>query len=570
MNTQNNLNLDVNYLEVVTCTYNELCNIKKPVNGRLYHTSDTNEFFFDWNNKRHKMSVFTTDYNVSDENLITKTELTNWLNENDYVTNVSLVDELVRIIGSPLENIITLNALEDYANEHLLTKSELGLLDNPMQFAEDVRTLKAANENFWNTMSSLANTVDEVRTIANEKITSGELNTVLNDYLSKEEIENIYLSKDEAGNVYVDNEKLANIIRDYVTKENLQSNYHSKNEALETFAKKTDLNNYETKQSLQEQYLKKNDANVIFATKTDLESYDTKEDVNSKLGNYVKKSEANAFATKTEVESNYVKKSKLSEYSKNSDLETFAKKIWVNEYFLKKTETSNFVNKTYFNEKIRDYVTKEYVNGKLENYLTAEQISNSYLQKNSLAGYLKMSDISEELSSFAKKIWVDEYYMRKFNLSDYMKSDEINRIFLKKTDAQNIYLSKTEAEDTYAKKTDIVNQTGDYIERDDLEPFAKKLWVDEYYMRKFEFEGFKNALILSTEYHTRTDFNNYYNTTKPQQGFYYLTNGGEDENTAEMWVIINNDDLKAKANLTAGTMEIKMKLDFEGPAALQW
>ena len=74
MNTQDNLNLDVEYLEVVTCTYSELCKIKKPTNGRLYHTSDTNEFYFDWNNKRHKLSVFTTDKSESSD-VVKKSEL---------------------------------------------------------------------------------------------------------------------------------------------------------------------------------------------------------------------------------------------------------------------------------------------------------------------------------------------------------------------------------------------------------------------------------------------------------------------------------------------------------------
>jgi Ca2+-binding EF-hand superfamily protein len=182
MNTQDNLNLDVEYLEVVTCTYSELCKIKKPTNGRLYHTSDTNEFYFDWNNKRHKLSVFTTDKSESSD-VVKKSELGAWLKKNNYITNLSLTDALVDVIGSPIENIITKQALENYSKNHLLTKEELNLLNEPLNLIDDIKTLKGTNKTLFSYCERLANQINEVRVIANDKISSGELNTRLNEYI---------------------------------------------------------------------------------------------------------------------------------------------------------------------------------------------------------------------------------------------------------------------------------------------------------------------------------------------------------------------------------------------------
>ena len=184
MNTQDNLNLAVEYLEVVTCTYQELCAIKTPTNGRLYHTSDTNEFYFDWNNRRHKLSVFSTQSSGAND-YVKKSELGTWLAENDYITNLSLADELVNVIGSPIENIITKQALDNYASNYLLTKDELNLLNEPLNLIEDINNLRNTDRNLYSYCDRLASQINEIRTVANDKISSGELNTKLNEYLKK-------------------------------------------------------------------------------------------------------------------------------------------------------------------------------------------------------------------------------------------------------------------------------------------------------------------------------------------------------------------------------------------------
>ena len=598
MNTQDNLNLDVEYLEVVTCTYSELCKIKKPTNGRLYHTSDTNEFYFDWNNKRHKLSVFTTDKSESSD-VVKKSELGAWLKKNNYITNLSLTDALIDVIGSPIENIITKQALENYSKNYLLTKEELNLLNEPLNLINEIESLKSTDKKLFSFCERLANQVNEIRSIANDKISSGELNTKLGEYVKKSLADSIYLSKEDAGQLYIDEEEFVEKLKGYVTDKQLT-------ESLKPYQKKSEADSkYVTKSDLDNKYLQKSAASKTYATKSEVSNtYETKEGVDEKLSGYVKQEDTANFAKKSDVESSYVKKEELSKYETKSGaddkLTPFAKKVWVNEYFTQKTDLkrilndyatkeyivnqlstyatnksvddkiaqtnreiidienkfAKYVTKSQLDSKVAGFVTKSYADStylttkklndrlsvyektsdvddklneytkneefarRLKEYLTKTQISDTYVSKSSLKDYVKKSDVDFE--AFAKKIWVDEYYMKKFKLSDYLKADDIFEIFLQKSMADEVYLKKNDAEKTYAKIVDIIGlATSDVVTREESKAFAKKVWVDEYYMRKGQIEGIKNAMVLSQEFETERDLRN--SERNIQQGFYYLT-----------------------------------------------
>ena len=595
MNTQDNLNLDVEYLEVVTCTYSELCKIKKPTNGRLYHTSDTNEFYFDWNNKRHKLSVFTTDKSESSD-VVKKSELGAWLKKNNYITNLSLTDALIDVIGSPIENIITKQALENYSKNYLLTKEELNLLNEPLNL---INELKSTDKTLFSYCEGLANKINEVRTIANDKISSGELDTKLGEYVKKSLADSLYLSKEDAGQLYIDEKEFVEKLKGYVTNEQLT-------ESLKPYQKKSEADSkYATKSDSDNKYLQKSVASKTYATKSEVSNtYETKEGVDEKLSGYVKQEDTANFAKKSDVESSYVKKEELSKYETKSGaddkLTPFAKKVWVNEYFTQQKDLkrilndyatkeyivnqlstyatnksvddkiaqtnreiidienkfAKYVTKSQLDSKVAGFVTKsdadstylttkklndrlsvyektsdvddklnEYTKNeefarRLKEYLTKTQISDTYVSKSSLKDYVKKSDVDFE--AFAKKIWVDEYYMKKFKLSDYLKADDIFEIFLQKSMADEVYLKKNDAEKTYAKIVDIIGLAkNDVITREESKAFAKKVWVDEYYMRKGQIEGIKNAMVLSQEFETERDLRN--SERNIQQGFYYLT-----------------------------------------------
>ena len=598
MNTQDNLNLDVEYLEVVTCTYSELCKIKKPTNGRLYYTSDTNEFYFDWNNKRHKLSVFTTDKSESSD-VVKKSELGAWLKKNNYITNLSLTDALIDVIGSPIENIITKQALENYSKNYLLTKEELNLLNEPLNLINEIESLKSTDKTLFSFCERLANQVNEIRSIANDKISSGELDTKLGEYVKKSLADSIYLSKEDAGQLCIDEEEFVEKLKGYVTDKQLT-------ESLKPYQKKSEADSkYATKSDSDNKYLQKSVASKTYATKSEVSNtYETKEGVDEKLSGYVKQEDTANFAKKSDVESSYVKKEELSKYETKSGaddkLTPFAKKVWVNEYFTQKTDLkrilndyatkeyivnqlstyatnksvddkiaqtnreiidienkfAKYVTKSQLDSKVAGFVTKSYADStylttkklndrlsvyektsdvddklneytkneefarRLKEYLTKTQISDTYVSKSSLKDYVKKSDADFE--AFAKKIWVDEYYMKKFKLSDYLKADDIFEIFLQKSMADEVYLKKNDAEKTYAKIVDIIGlATSDVVTREESKAFAKKIWVDEYYMRKGQIEGIKNAMVLSQEFETERDLRN--SERNIQQGFYYLT-----------------------------------------------
>ena len=510
-----------------------------------------------------------------------------------------MTDALIDVIGSPIENIITKQALENYSKNYLLTKEELNLLNEPLNLINEIESLKSTDKTLFSFCERLANQVNEIRSIANDKISSGELDTKLGEYVKKSLADSIYLSKEDAGQLYIDEKEFVEKLKGYVTDKQLT-------ESLKPYQKKSEADSkYVTKSDLDNKYLQKSAASKTYATKSEVSNtYETKEGVDEKLSGYVKQEDTANFAKKSDVESSYVKKEELSKYETKSGVDykltPFAKKVWVNEYFTQKTDLkrilndyatkeyivnqlstyatnksvddkiaqtnreiidienkfAKYVTKSQLDSKVAGFITKSYADStylttkklndrlsvyektsdvddklneytkneefarRLKEYLTKTQISDTYVSKSSLKDYVKKSDVDFE--AFAKKIWVDEYYMKKFKLSDYLKADDIFEIFLQKSMADEVYLKKNDAEKTYAKIVDIIGlATSDVITREESKAFAKKVWVDEYYMRKGQIEGIKNAMVLSQEFETERDLRN--SERNIQQGFYYLT-----------------------------------------------
>ena len=93
--------VDIKTMEMCSCIKSVLLD-EKIYNGRLYHTTDTNEFFFDWNDKRYSLNWINTseinEVNLSDvvrfgerisklnndANYINITTLKEWLDANNY------------------------------------------------------------------------------------------------------------------------------------------------------------------------------------------------------------------------------------------------------------------------------------------------------------------------------------------------------------------------------------------------------------------------------------------------------------------------------------------------------
>ena len=129
--TNKKSSVDIKIMEMCSCTKSVL--LKEEIyNGRLYHTTDTNEFFFDWNDKRYSLNWIDTDeireVNLSDvvrfgerisklnndANYITITTLKEWLDANNYrpyeepnlnIEDTSDVSEVIKSIQNWLSHI---------------------------------------------------------------------------------------------------------------------------------------------------------------------------------------------------------------------------------------------------------------------------------------------------------------------------------------------------------------------------------------------------------------------------------------------------------------------------------
>ena len=93
--------IDIKTMEMCSCVKSVLLT-EEVYNGRLYHTTDTNEFFFDWNDKRYLLNWINTseinEINLSDVvrfgerisklnndvNYINITTMKEWLDANNY------------------------------------------------------------------------------------------------------------------------------------------------------------------------------------------------------------------------------------------------------------------------------------------------------------------------------------------------------------------------------------------------------------------------------------------------------------------------------------------------------
>lgn len=99
--------IDIKTMEMYSCTKSILLS-EGVYNGRLYHTTDTNEFFFDWNDRRYSLNWINTseiqEVNLSDvvrfgerisklnndANYVNISTVKEWLDANNYKPNEDL------------------------------------------------------------------------------------------------------------------------------------------------------------------------------------------------------------------------------------------------------------------------------------------------------------------------------------------------------------------------------------------------------------------------------------------------------------------------------------------------
>ena len=178
--------IDVKTMEMYSCTKSVLLT-EKVYNGRLYHTTDTNEFFFDWNDKRYLLNWINTseihEVNLSDvvrfgerisklnndANFINVTTLKEWLNENNYrpyeeqhlnIDNTYNDDEVIISIQKWLSHIrgevelFKRNNIGEYLDENGSVISDPHknldkLIENDSLLKNDIELLIEKNKIYW-------------------------------------------------------------------------------------------------------------------------------------------------------------------------------------------------------------------------------------------------------------------------------------------------------------------------------------------------------------------------------------------------------------------------------------
>lgn len=178
--------IDIKTMEMCSCVKSVLT-AEEIYNGRLYHTTDTNEFFFDWDDKRYLLNwINTTEINEinlsdvvrfgerisklnNDVNYITITTLKEWLDANNYrpyeeeelnINDISDIKEVIVSIQSWLSHIrgeielFKRNDIGEYLDENGSVISDPHknldkLVERESLLKTDIELLIERNKMYW-------------------------------------------------------------------------------------------------------------------------------------------------------------------------------------------------------------------------------------------------------------------------------------------------------------------------------------------------------------------------------------------------------------------------------------
>lgn len=178
--------IDIKTMEMCSCVKSVLIT-EEIYNGRLYHTTDTNEFFFDWNDKRYLLNWINTseiqEVNLSDvvrfgerisklnndANYINLTTLKEWLDVNNYkpyeesdlnIDDTSDINEIITSIQKWLSHIrgevelFKRNDVGEYLDENGTViadphKNLDKLVENNSLLKTDIELLIEKNKMYW-------------------------------------------------------------------------------------------------------------------------------------------------------------------------------------------------------------------------------------------------------------------------------------------------------------------------------------------------------------------------------------------------------------------------------------
>jgi len=369
-------------VEMVSCKKADLSRLKV-TNDNFYHTTDTNEFFYDWGGKRNKLNVLGGDQNIQSE--IDK-----------------IKDSVAKLDTKKMDS------LEAKVNTAVQTVN--GVKSDVADAVQKVNEASKTAQDAANAVTDKASKSDIDEAIAKIDLTG---------YAKKSEIPSLdnYATKDEIPSVegFIKSGDLV----DYAKKSDIPS--------LDGYATKDEipsLDNYATKDEIPsvEGFIKSGDL-VDYAKKSDipsLDGYATKNEIPS-LDDYAKKEDIPSV-------NGFIKSSDLDDYAKKSDipsLDNYATKDEIPsvEGFLKAEDLSGYA-------KSEDIPS-------LDNYATKDEIPSveGFIKSSDLDDYAKKSDIPS-LDNYATKDEIPsvEGFLKAEDLTDYAKTKDIPNPLVKSVD----------------------------------------------------------------------------------------------------------------------------------------
>ena len=154
-------------LGVSSCTSKVL--EKSPVtNGSLWHTTDKNEFYYDWNGKRIKLNLTGDNASISAELEKIKEEIKNL--DPDAVQKI--VNELKGEVDSAVSTVDSLKITVEGAAEQVKNKADVSYVDNKIAGKVDVSVV-----------TTLQNTVSDLETSISNKANASDV-TALSQAIS--------------------------------------------------------------------------------------------------------------------------------------------------------------------------------------------------------------------------------------------------------------------------------------------------------------------------------------------------------------------------------------------------
>lgn len=152
--------LRVSLLEIGFCTENVLFNeLKKKFNGRMYLTTDTNKFYFDYNGKRHEMNISGSGESTPDMSGYAKksdipTKISQLTNDSDFLTIESVGDFLrnngyitEEMLADEIANLVTDDEFEELSNRlSNLASTVSDVQDNILELQDKVEDLEQLNK----------------------------------------------------------------------------------------------------------------------------------------------------------------------------------------------------------------------------------------------------------------------------------------------------------------------------------------------------------------------------------------------------------------------------------------